>query len=118
MPNEHNLESLYSGDSRDYHLTFTDSNGDAINITGWKVYFTAKLNYADSDEDAVIKKDITTHTDPANGKTTISLTNGNTAELDARNCWYDIQVKKNNGDILTVLSGRIEILRDITRRID
>ena len=113
-----NLKSLYSGDSRDFYLTFTDSDGDAIDITGWKIYFTIKFHYNDTDESAAVKKDITEHTDAINGKTKFSLVNGDTKDLDARTCWYDIQVKKNTGDILTVMSGKIQILRDITRRVD
>ena len=120
MPNNisYNLEPLYSGDTRDYYLTFTDANGDAIDITDWKVYFTMKLNYADSDDVAAVKKDSTSHTDPENGKTKINLNNGDTGGLIAGNYFYDVQVKKDNGDILTVMSGMIEILTDITRRVD
>jgi len=115
---EHNLETLYRGDSREYNLTFTNSNGESINITDWKIYFTIKLSCIDGDNKAVIKKDITIHDDPINGKTKIILLPNDTNVIKPDKYWYDIQVKRGEDNILTLLRGRIEILTDITRRMD
>ncbi|MBA7563958.1 hypothetical protein ES708_05620 [subsurface metagenome] len=119
MPiSEHDLEILYRGDSREYNLTFTNSNGNAIDITDWKVYFTIKLSYMDGDSRAVIKKDITVHDDPINGKTKIILLPSDTENIKPDNYWYDIQIKRGEDNILTVIRGRIKIITDITRRVD
>lgn len=114
----HDLETLYRGDSREYNLTFTDSKGEAIPITDWKIYFTVKLSYLDGDSKAVIKKDITIHDDPINGKTKIILLPNDTDSIRPDKYWYDIQVKRSEDNILTLLRGRIEIRTDITRRMD
>lgn len=111
------LQPLYRGDSRDYNINITKSNGDPEPITGWKFYFTAKLNYHDDDENAAIKKDITSHIDPEGGKTIIALTHDDT-DIDPEIYWYDIQAKRADGSIITLARGRLEITLDITRRVD
>jgi len=102
------------GDDQVIGLEFTE-NGVPINITNWKVYFTLKKNKSDSDDDAVIKKDITDHTEPLNGMTQISLTNSETDSLNGI-YYYDIQYKDNSANIKTALWGIINFFEDITRR--
>lgn len=114
----YNLEPLYRGDSREYNVTFTDSNGGAINISLWKVYFTVKKNYSDSDSQAIIKKDVTAHNEPENGKTKVILLPADTDNLIPARYYYDIQIKRDAEDILTVLQGKIRIKADVTRRRD
>jgi len=115
---EHDLEPLYRRDSREYNLTFTKSNGEPIPITDWKIYFTIKLSYIDADSKAVIRKDINTHDDPINGKTKIILLPDDTKDIKPDEYWYDIQIKRGEDNILTVIWGRIKIITDITRRVD
>ncbi len=116
---KYNLEPIYRGDSKEYNLTFTNSNGEKINISEWKVYFTVKTNRRSSDDLAIIKKDIIVHDDPTNGKTKIILLPEDTENLKPGVIYYyDIQVKRDVNNILTVLSGRMKIISDITRRTD
>jgi len=113
----HNLKTLYRGDSREYNLTFTNNEGGAIPITSWKVYFTVKLSYMDDDSKAVIKKDITDHDDPENGKTIIKLLPNDT-NIAPGNYYYDIKIKRAENDIRIILIGRVVVEQAITRRID
>jgi len=101
-------------DDKYWVLVFTDENGTAIDITGWTIFFTAKNDIDDVDADAIIKKDITSHTDPTAGTTQIHLTPTDTNLLGIY--VYDIQVKKLNGDILTVVNGELTFLDDVTIR--
>jgi len=118
MPeNTVNLNPIFRGDSREYLLTFTRDDGSAIPITDWKIYFTVKKNYRDDDTAAVIKKDVSVHYDPENGKTKISLLPVDT-EVIPGNYFYDIQAKRAVNDIITVLAGKIEIKSDVTRRTE
>lgn len=55
-----NLKALPRGDTRDYEINIT-KNGLPESIVGWKFYFTAKLDYHDSDDKAAIRKDYTNH---------------------------------------------------------
>lgn len=102
------------GDDQYYCITFDDGT-DPIDITGWVVYFTVKADMDDPDDDAVIKKDVSTHVDPEHGKTVIHLTHDDT-EIDVKNYYYDIQVKKDNGDIDTPMGGLITVEPEVTQR--
>jgi len=109
------LLEIYRGDSKSYDLTFTNGDGEAIDITGWTIFFTAKEKRTDSDDDAVMSKDVTNHSDPTGGVSAISFTASET-NIDPKAYYYDIQVKKADGTIRTVLVNKLQILIDITRR--
>jgi len=113
-----NLNALYRGDTREYLLTFTDAQGDAIDITGWKIYFTMKNSSGNNDDNCLVKKDITSHTSPTEGKSTILLSHADTDSMHPGDYYYDIQIKKTDGTIYTVATGKAPILADITRRTD
>jgi len=112
------LNPLYRGDSREYTLSFTKNDGSKIPITGWKIYFTLKKYAWKADIDADLKKDITVHSNPLEGETKITLTTEDTKNLGMGIYNFDIQIKKANGTVLTLLKGKLEIVPDITRRID
>jgi hypothetical protein len=107
---------IIRGDDQCYNLKFQDENEDDIDITGWKIYFTVKINATDSDDAAVLKIDTTVHTNPTQGKTSFTVTHVQSNTLLGVYS-YDIQAKKLDGSIVTVLVGRIEFTEDITRRI-
>lgn len=107
---------LIRGDDQIFALEFKE-DGVVKNITGWTVYFTLKKNIDDADTAAVLKKDITSHTDPTNGKTEIKLTNTDTDTFDGT-YYYDIQYKdvQTPNIVKTVLIGTMAFEKDITRR--
>ena len=107
--------TIKRGDSKTYTLKFADEDNSPIDITGWTVFFTMKANIDDVDNDAKIKKDITTHTDPTNGETEISLSATDTAQ-DIGSYVFDIQIKKSTGEIKTILEGIINVGKDVTQR--
>ena len=108
--------SLPRGDDQIFALEFTE-NGAIKDITGWTIYFTLKKNIDDADASAVLKKDMTTHTDPTNGKTEIPLLNTETDTLEGI-YYYDIQYKDVSTPpvVKTVLSGTMNFIKDVTRR--
>jgi hypothetical protein len=99
-------------------ITFTDSTGAAYDLTGKTVFFTAKKkndNLAD-DSLAVITEDITVHTDPTNGITTLSLSTTQTdVPLGCYKCdfrIYQAGVLQNNtvtfyADVIDIITKRI-----------
>jgi hypothetical protein len=107
--------SIFRGDDKTWTLNFKDVVGNAIDITGATVFFTVKENKADSDNDSLIKKDQSSHSDPTNGKTTITLTNSDT-NIRVGNYHYDFQLVDSVGLVTTVLSGIFKITQDITTR--
>jgi hypothetical protein len=96
--------------------TFTDADGNAIDLTGSKVYFTVKENESDADADALITKEVTSHSDPTAGETQISL-NPTDTNVDPGTYFYDLQVKNSLGTIQSTSSDKITIRQDISSRV-
>jgi len=106
--------TIYRGDTWPCKLTFTDDDGDAIDITDWTVYFTIKRNESDADSDAVIAKTITAHSNPTYGLTAFTLEPTETKALLGV-YYYDIQVLTNDDEVYTILKGQFISSTDITR---
>ena len=107
--------TYYRGDTQNIVVQFTDSMNTPINITGWTVFFTLKDDITVPDVSALISKDITSHTDPTLGLTTISLANTETDNLIGT-YYYDVQYKDDSSNIETVLEGTMQFNEDVTRR--
>jgi hypothetical protein len=107
--------TLIKGDDKTFTLNFKDSSDVAIDITGYTVFFTVKVKKTDSDANAIIKKDITTHSDPTNGQTQLVLTSSDTTK-NAAIYYYDIQLKTDTDEIKTVSIGTLNIQQDVTIR--
>jgi hypothetical protein len=107
--------TTYRGDDFIFDLLFQDVNEDPVNITGWTTFFTMKLSKDLVDSQAILKKTVTAHVDPTNGRTQIRLTSADTATLVGV-FFYDIQYKDASGLIKTVTNGQITFVEDVTRR--
>jgi hypothetical protein len=116
MVEQANIE-IKRGDTWSKILYFEDNNCVHIDITGWTIYFTAKLDITDSDGDAEIEKTITVFSNPLNGEAELSLSSEDT-DLATGNYFYDIQVKTNLDEIYTIVEGVLTITQDITTRND
>ncbi len=114
MNNIINLEGV-RGDNFELQLIFKTINGP-ININGWIIYFTIKEKTYKNDLSAVIKKDITTHILPSEGKTSIVLTHSETDNIIGT-FQYDVQYKTPTDILKTFMRGTIKFIDDVTRRI-
>lgn len=108
---------IYRGDDKTLNLTFRDSAGNPINLSGSTIYFTAKKKLEFDDDKAVIQKDVTAHTNNTAGTSAIVLTNTDTS-ITPDTYLYDIQYKTAGGVISTVLTDELIIKPDVTRRND
>ena len=106
--------SLIRGDDKSFLLTLKNQNHEAIDITDWTVYFTAKKKTTDIYDASLIAKTITVHQNPTEGITSIDLTSTETATLTPVNVWYDIKVKTKEQKMYTLMKGQIEIDDSIT----
>jgi hypothetical protein len=99
--------SFYRENTVNINLSFT-----GVDLTGATVYFTVKPAYDSDQADtaAIIKKDITSHTSPTAGLTTITLTPTDTAVTPGK-YGYDIKLKKASGEQSTVTVGQA-IIKD------
>ena len=58
MSGNSNLSAFYRGDTKVFNLSFKDSAGLPINVTGHELWFTMKLEVTDTDEKAILQKKI------------------------------------------------------------
>jgi len=97
---------------QDITFQYYESNGTTKRpLIGATVLFTVKPNAFDSDaddSDAVITKNITSHTDAATGLTKITLTDTDTA-VDPYNYFYSVRVQESGGKVYLAQSGRLQI---------
>ena len=112
-----NKLSIIRGDDVTIPVTFKDSDGDPINLTGSTVFFTVKNEKSDADDDAVISKSITSHTTPASGITQVVLTNEDT-DVDPGSYFWDLQIKDSAGKIQSTQAAQFEVIQDITTRTE
>ncbi len=83
--------SIYEGEDQVNTVTILDSAGSPVDITGYTFLFVVKNKLTDSDGNALIYKEITTHSDPTNGITEITLIPADTSDK-AGNYFYYYQL--------------------------
>jgi len=102
--------------TRVFELIFR-KNGSPVDITGWTIFFTAKTNMSNLDEEAVISKTVTEHSDALQGKTLISLSETDTA-ITPKSYYYDIKYNDNDSpsNIGILFNGNLLIEKAVTTR--
>lgn len=108
-----NTITVFKRDTRALRFTFTDENGAAVDITGWKIWFTVKAKDTDTDANAKILKTQTSHLDPVNGISEIDLSSSET-DLPAATYVYDIQTLDDVSQLRTVVKADFVITQDVT----
>lgn len=111
--------AIIRADTYSFTVTFTDSAGDAINVTGYTISLTCRVKGQDltntsttTDSDAIFTTNATL-TDPTNGVVTFAITTTHTDRQPAVYA-YDIQLKTGS-TITTAIYGELEIIGDVTR---
>ena len=94
------------GDTPAYRITFTDSSGNAIDISGYDIYFTVKSALTDADADAVIAIKDVAPGGSVNGQIIIPLSSADT-DLTPGTYFCDIKYKTPDNAIKTFVWGKI-----------
>lgn len=104
--------AFYKENTVNIGLTLT-----GVDLTGATIYFTVKASSDESTDDstAIIKKDVTSHTDPTQGVTSIGLTPTDT-NVQPGSYIYDIKLKKATGEQTTIQYGKCVIDPVVTNR--
>jgi len=105
---------MYKRDDKSFPLTITDNQGTPIDITGDTIFFTVKAAETDTDANALIKVDVTSHTDPTAGKTTITIPKAKSNTIVGEH-YFDIQ-RLHGTSISTICKGTFHLIQDITIR--
>lgn len=97
-------------------------NGSAADIRGATILFTVRDSEHDvsdtDDSEALISKDVTSHSDPTNGVSSIVLTPSDTRIAIGKH-YYSIKIDKNSDDseVYEIAEGRFEVDGDPTNRV-
>lgn len=116
---------MWRGDSLSFEVSVINPKTQGpLDLTGAKIWFTAKNNYIDADERAVIRLDSdalggVVITDAARGLARVDIPPLATrAQPDGIvKLVYDCQVKDAAGFVSTIESGMLSIFPDVTRAI-
>ena len=112
--------TIIKGTDNTFALTFTDVNGNPVDLTGHTVLFTVKtsqgINEVDpNDNDAIIAATASLNSVPTQGGATIVLSNKDT-NIPAGEYLYDIRVVSNAGIITNVQKSAFIVHNPVTNR--
>lgn len=93
-------------------IDVTDTNGNALNLTGYTAAGQMRKNYASSTA-TNFSASVTNNT---GGVVRISLTATQTNAIKAGRYLYDVEVSKaSTGEVLRIIEGQVEVTPGITR---
>jgi hypothetical protein len=109
------IENVIRGDNRNIEITFKQASGAAYDLADGTVTFTVDRSSDPSNNDnSIIQKVVTSHIDAENGVTMIQLSPADT-EQKVGDYWYDAQLVDAQGNVVSKLKDRFQIVSDITR---
>lgn len=91
-------------------ITVEDSNGDAINLTGYTANSQIRKSYYSTTANSFTA----TVTGTANGEITLSMTAANTSNLAAGRALYDLLITSPIGEKTRVVEGIVTITPNVT----
>ena len=92
-------------------VTVTDSNGDAVSLVGYSAAAQIRKSYSSS-----TSTDFTTSISNASGgEITITLSDTQTAALEAGRYLYDVLITASGGDKSRVVEGQVTVNPSVTR---
>jgi len=118
---------MYRGDYIAFRgVAIINDDLDIFDLTGSKVYFTAKNAKSDADSSAVISLDSEAGgvdiPDPLTGEFFVTIDHGDTSSISLsggeRVLVYDVQLKDATDRVFTLDVGTLTILEDVTQRVD
>ena len=92
-------------------VTVTDSNGDAVNLSGYSVAAQIRKTFLSSSATAFTA----TISNASSGEITISLTPTQTTALEAGRFVYDVLITASGGTKTRVVEGQVTVNPSVTR---
>ena len=98
------LSNIYIDQGADFTtvISLTDSNNDALNLTGYSAIAQIRKTHGSTTIAATFGTALTTTT----GQVTLSLTDAITAAMDSGRYVYDVLLTDGSGDKTRVLEGQ------------
>jgi hypothetical protein len=108
------------GDTERYDLTVADALGTRVNLTGFELVFTVKVD--PNDRNILIQKDTTSgivlldqNVQGTRGMARITLSPADTEKMLApKTLYYDVQMTDDQQVVTTVVSGDLSLVADVT----
>ena len=92
-------------------VTVTDSNGDAVNLSGYSVAAQIRKTFLSSSATAFTAS----ISNASSGEITISLTDTQTTALEAGRFVYDVLITASGGTKTRVVEGQVTVNPSVTR---
>jgi len=107
------LSNIYIDQGSDFTtvISLTDSNSDALNLTGYSAIAQIRKTYGSTTIAATFGTALTTTT----GQLTLSLTDAITAAMDSGRYVYDVLLTDASGDKTRVLEGQAILTPGVSR---
>ncbi len=102
------------GDNYPVKVQISSEDGTAFDLTNCTCFFTVKKRFEDTDAEALISVDTTTHVDSLEGITEFEMVNENVNLIGS--FIYDIKVKDSNDIIYSVITDKIIFDNHVTIR--
>ena len=111
------LFEMYRGDDFTLRIVITDSDDVPVDITGWSFSSSMKLSVFMEDSEAPVSVNVpaVSGVEAAAGVVYVTYPSDQTKDLIPTKYAIDIQ-RVFNGKVITVLSGEVTVLGDVTRR--
>jgi hypothetical protein len=114
---QRDLSPLVRGDDWVIKLNIT-SGGIALDVTGFSYWMTLKDDYDDLDPGAIqVTTTALAGADSTAGIVYITAARANTTDIEAGNYYYDIQQLDADDVMQTILIGKVQVVKDITRAV-
>lgn len=112
-PAVYNL-TMYQGASFDYTFTWKIDNA-AVNLTGYMARMQARRNYQSEDVVLDLEDGNGITLGGSAGTIIVEVDAEDTAEIDAANYVYDLELESPGGEVYRLLQGKLIVSPEVTR---
>jgi hypothetical protein len=120
--------TIEQGTTVNFELQYKDSNGDAINLTGYGARMQIRPDYADNTKTSYLYLSSSLNSDgtglnfsgssgtnsPSLGKIGVYISAASSSTLNFDSAYYDIELQRAN-IVTRLLQGTIKLSREVTR---
>jgi len=109
-------KTMYQGDDFTYTLTWSDDDENAVDLSGYTIYYSAKktqtsssfiFNYNTNEDDEI------SITDADSGQFTIDIGGGTISNFDFFNAIHEVVAVSSSGERTKLLHGELTLSREV-----
>lgn len=104
--------TIYQGGTYEFTMRFKNSNGTAIDVSGWTFASQLRTSYVATSTEAEAAFDMTS---ASIGEVTFILTDEDTEAMSARKGVWDLEYEDEDGKVFKIFRGEYELLLEVTK---